>query len=153
MRTQIDISHEDHQGHTTLMCAALNGDTKTIKSLLMHGADANASDEEGRTALMFAAINLHQDAVKALLEHGAEVNARARDGCTALMLAASSGDAEIVQMLLDYGADINGSFILTGQTATTLAAERGHLAIIELLESVSIQNQIATNDEVRRAAA
>jgi ankyrin repeat protein len=70
-----------------------------------------------------------------LLERGADVNARDHDGETALMMAASGGSPEIVQALLDKGADVNAKFTATGKTALTLAEERGHTLIMELLRS------------------
>jgi ankyrin repeat protein len=77
--------HEIGERYTTLMRAALEGRTETVKALLRTGVDVDARDHEGHTALMFAAINMHAATVKALLDCGADVNARARDGGTALM--------------------------------------------------------------------
>ncbi len=123
------------------MCAALEGQTEEVRTLLTKGADVNAKDDEGRTALMFAVINLHLDTAKALLEHGADVNARADDGGTALMLAASCGDAGIVRVLLDKGADLKGSYVQTGKTAATLAAEKGHTPVVDLLKRASARKR------------
>src|SRR5918999_3203176 len=132
-RAQMSASEKYEEGHTALMCAALEGHTETVKALLRKGADVNAKDATGRTALMFAVVNLHDETVKVLLEHGADVNARADDGATPLMLAATCGDPEIVQALLNRGADLNGSFVQTGKTALVLAEEHGYTGIAELL--------------------
>jgi len=70
-----------------------------------------------------------------LLDYGADVNAVAKDGATALILAASCGDEKIVRLLLDKGADVFASYVKTGKTAATLAAEKGYTAIVELLKS------------------
>ena len=51
--TQI-IDGRDEGGNTDLMRAALNGQSETVKALLLSGADVNARNHEGRTALMFA---------------------------------------------------------------------------------------------------
>ncbi len=58
-RAKTSRTPSDGDGHTTLMCAALDGRTAAVKALLGRGANANARDDEGRTALMFAVINLH----------------------------------------------------------------------------------------------
>lgn len=133
-RAQMSTEEKYKEGHTELMCAALEGRTKTVKALLRKGADVNAKDSTGRTALMFAVINLHDETVRVLLEHGADVNLRADDGATPLMLAASCGDPEIVRALLKRGADLNGSFVQTGKTALMLAEEHGYANIAELLK-------------------
>src|SRR6185295_17186622 len=91
----------DEGGNTSLMRAALDGQTEIVKGLLRDGADVNAQNLEGRTALMFAIINLRTATVKTLLQFGADVNVQARCGCTPLMLAACCGDIGITQALLN----------------------------------------------------
>ena len=138
-RAQISADEKYEEGHTDLMCAALEGRTEIVKALLRKGADVNAKDGTGRTALMFAAINMHDETVKVLLEHGADVNARADDGATPLMLAASCGDPEIVQALLSRDADLKGSFVQTGKTALMLAEEHGYANIAGLLKQAGAE--------------
>jgi uncharacterized protein len=138
-RAQMSESAKHGEGHTELMCAALEGRTGDVKALLSRGADVDARDGEGRTALMFAVINVHADTVNALLAHGADVNVKADDGGTALMLAACGGDTEIVRALLDQGADVGGKFTLTGKTALALAEEHGYTVIVELLKRAGNQ--------------
>ena len=123
-------------GHTALMCAALQGKTATVRTLLQRGVDINAKDPEGHTALMYAVINLHHEIIKLLLEHGVDVNATANDGATALILAASGGDAQIVRALLEKGADRNCKFVGTKRTAAIIAEEKGYREIVELLKGV-----------------
>ena len=123
----------DHDDHSALMLAALEGDTTKVKALLSNGANVNAKDSAGRTALMFAVINLHYETVEVLLSHGADVNSRAVDGGTALILAASSGDPKIVHALLDQGADTRAKFAQTNMNAMTVAISHRYGKIIRLL--------------------
>jgi ankyrin repeat protein len=64
--TRIPADVRDEGGNTSLMSAALNGQTEIVKGLLRNGADVNAQNLEGRTALMFAVINLRTATVKTL---------------------------------------------------------------------------------------
>ena len=131
-RTQI-IDGRDEGGNTDLMRAALNGQSETVKALLLGGADVNAQNHEGRTALMFAIVNLHTSTVQTLLDFGADVNVQATScGCTPLLLAAGSGDIGITRALLNSGADPD-TICRPGRTALVVAKERGHSAIVELI--------------------
>ena len=131
--TRIPADVRDEGGNTSLMSAALDGQTLTVKALLRNGADVNAQNLEGRTALMFAVINLRTDTVKTLLQFGADVNVQGHCGCTPLTLAACSGDIGITQALLNRGADAR-KICWPGKTALIVAIEHGYHAIGELLK-------------------
>ena len=82
-------------------------DTRALRILLDHGADAKAVlPGLGFTALMGAADAEigPLDRVKSLIEHGADVNAKTAEGATALDFAVRSGDAQVVEVLRKAGA-------------------------------------------------
>ena len=105
---------------STLMRAALIGDTGAIIDLVARGVDINAPDRYGRTALMEAIYADHTDAVETLLKLGADVNARDDNGWTPLMEAASKGRSCAVEILLAYGAAAN-AVCKNGRTALKVA--------------------------------
>src|ERR1041384_3482207 len=138
-RTQMRFDARDEDGNTSLMRAALDGQTKQVEALLRKGADVNAQNLKGRTALMFAIINLRAATVKTLLEFGADVNVEAAGcGCTPLTLAACSGDIGITTALLKRGADA-GKVSGSGRTALMVAVEHGYIAISALLKQSAVQ--------------
>ena len=136
---RIPADVRDEGGNTSLMSAALDGQTEIVKGLLRNGADVNAQNLEGRTALMFAVINLRTATVKTLLQFGADVNVQAHCGCTPLMLAACSGDIGITQALLNRGADAR-TICWPGKTARVVALEHGYNTIAELLKKAMGQS-------------
>jgi ankyrin repeat protein len=75
-RAELSAAEQYGHGHTSLMQAALDGDTERVRELINQGADINRRDDNGRTALMFVVINRHDETMKVLLEHGADVNAQ-----------------------------------------------------------------------------
>jgi len=118
--------------HLTLIDAAYNGYTESVRYLLNAGADINAKDEDGVTALSYAADRGHMDIVKILLANNADVNSKSKIGCTPLINAAYMGHVEIVEALIANGADVNAQS-KEGITALMNAAAFGYKEIAEML--------------------
>ena len=135
-RAELSAAEAYGHGHTSLMRAALDGNTESVRELINQGADINRRDDSGRTALMFAVVNRHYETMKVLLEHGADVNARSKQGGTALMGAAMDGELSMVQALLDKGADLHATLSETNESAATLAASHGYDEIARLLSQI-----------------
>eukprot|EP00913_Durusdinium_trenchii_P025315 g23765.t1 len=77
------------------------------------------------TPLLLAAREGHLAVVQLLVEHRAELECQAATGATALSIASRMGHSEVVHGLLQAKAEI-------GQ-ALSVAAQAGHLPIVELL--------------------
>lgn len=116
----------------TLADAAQNGDSETVRRLLMKGSDPDASQVDGMTALHWA---VHRDDVATaglLLESGATVQFANRYGVTPLSLACVNGSREMVKLLLDAGANPNAA-LRGGETALMTAARTGRVGPVRAL--------------------
>ncbi|MEQ5768100.1 ankyrin repeat domain-containing protein [Halomonas sp. H33-56] len=93
---------------TLLHLACVGGALDLVETLIMAGADCDASDAEGWHPLHLAVQFNHQTLVERLVAAGAEVDACAEQpGVTALQLAAEGGYKDIAIVLADAGADID----------------------------------------------
>lgn len=126
--------------NTALMDAAVQGDTKTIKTLINNGADPNLKTRSGYTALLLAASvsrttisyeNLRTDAIKVLLKNGANPNVRA-EGFTPLIRAIEEDDNEAFKALIESGAnpDIKG---IKDKKALLVSVEKKDIEEVEKL--------------------
>ena len=134
-RAELSAAEGYGHGHTSLMRAALDGNTEKVRELLRQGAGVNQRDDNDRTALMFAVVNRHYETMKVLLEYGADVNAKSNQEGTPLMAAALAGDLRMVRALLDKGADRHAT-LETNESAATIAASHGYDDIASLLSQV-----------------
>jgi ankyrin repeat protein len=110
--------------------------------LLDKGADITIRDDFGCTALFWAALGGHKDIVETMLAKGADVNAKSGvflpswgisdEGWTPLHGACARWHKTVVEVLIANGADINAK-TRNGKTPMSLAKERGHEQVVELL--------------------
>jgi hypothetical protein len=124
--------HNNTNGWTPLMLAALRGDEDAVRRLLIYGAEVNATNNAGGNAFMTAALQGHQQIVRLLLDKGASINAKNNKGWTALMYAAWNGHSDIVKMLLAKGADVNVQNA-EGWTALMYATWKGQSETVRVL--------------------
>ena len=98
-----DVNATDKQGLTPLHYAVLANNRDVAKSLLSHGANANAKDSEyGNTPLIVAVGKGYKEMAELLLALGADVNAADNMG-TPLAWALHTNHPEIAEMLRKHG--------------------------------------------------
>lgn len=98
-----------------LITAAETGDIETMRLLLQHGANINAtmrcnvdpSYPLSFTALSVAVSNQRLEAMKFLIAHGANVDHREQGGETSAMRVSSWPNQTYLNCLLEAGTDIN----------------------------------------------
>jgi ankyrin repeat protein len=128
---------KNSQGRTLLTSAATEGKIPMMDVLIKAGTDPNLQDESGMTALRHVAWTGKNQiaAAKRLIAAKADVNLVADDDWTPLiqaMYADPSVAVPLGEVLLQSGADasiVNNE----GNTALTLAAARGLVALIPAL--------------------
>lgn len=123
----------DGMGKTLLMYAAARGCLTAIKALLeWEGIDAGKQDGLGYTAVLYAARNGHLDVLQALQAYNPALLSHKGDASgSPLMIAAASGRLSVVEHLLT-DADVNAQGV-KGHTALWLAAQGGHVEVVDLL--------------------
>lgn len=123
-------------GFPPLGLAAHFGHMEVVRYLLDKGAEVNfAAKETGFTALTGAIAGGHREIVRELIAAGADVNHRYEEQeFSPLLTAAADGDQEVVQLLIDAGADVRVR-TKDGKTPISLAVERGHPEVAELLRA------------------
>ncbi|HTA40791.1 MAG TPA: ankyrin repeat domain-containing protein [Bryobacteraceae bacterium] len=119
-------------GPSEVADAAERGDTPTVRSLVEHHADVNATQGDGATALLWAVHRSDKEMVDLLLQAGANPKAGNRDGSTPLWQACIAGDAGVIASLLKAGADANEKLPL-GRTPLMAAARTGNVDAIKAL--------------------
>ena len=134
-RPGIDINYIDDQGSNAILSASL-GPEATIRCLLEHGADPNASLASGKSPLGRATSEGYTENMKLLLEFGADIEHRDPGGWTPLLLAANYQLYDALQILLDAGANVNAtrndgsnalsiSGVIRDEAVFTLLLDRG----------------------------
>lgn len=103
-----DIDARNQSEQTPLMLAASHFDARTIRSLILAGANVNATDGWRQTPLIYAARDSKSaTCVQVLIDAGAELHMPDADGSTALHWAAQNKNPEVVCRILLAGVSPN----------------------------------------------
>eukprot|EP00850_Spirogloea_muscicola_P015351 SM000117S25471 [mRNA] locus=s117:40520:44208:- [translate_table: standard] len=115
---------------------ALRNEADAVKALRHQDASMEWRDKKSRTALMVCSAQGESfEMVALLLQLGADVNAYrpGHEGGYPLHHAAKKGMDRTCHLLMSYGAPLM-VFNDDGQTPLDMARERGHVAVVRLLE-------------------
>eukprot|EP00795_Rhopilema_esculentum_P016779 gene16779-8239_t len=128
-----NVDHQTKTGCTPLMEATREGHKKDAEILLNHGADVELPDNYGQSPLFMACWKGHYAVAELLLERTANRDCRTKTGITPLFQACRENHVSIVKLLLNYGASVNATFPNSRENPLTLAAEKGHKELVNLL--------------------
>jgi ankyrin repeat protein len=98
---------KNQKGETSLMRAALFGDSSTISYLISRGVEMDAKDTSGSTALMNSIFNVNTEATLVLLEKGADPDLKALFGLTAVSSVVTYNDMPSINAVLQKAKNIN----------------------------------------------
>lgn len=125
---------DDEMGQMLLQAVYMQ-DQVTLDHLIRQKANLEARDETGATPLHIAVTRNMPKTVQWLLRHRASCSGTDGDGYQALTWACIKGHLQIVKILLEARASTEEVALSTGKTPLSLAAERGHMPVVQELLS------------------
>ena len=133
LEQNVDLnSRSKETGLFAIHRAAQSGCSDIVKSLLAHGANADALSNYRVTPLWLAVQGRHKDVVEILLNAGTDANIPSSNSLYPIHLAAEGCRLDIVNLLLPYVHNIDVSYI-DDVTPLWLAAYKGSDEIVSLL--------------------
>jgi ankyrin repeat protein len=135
--------HEGKEISTTQ--AALNGHADAVRVLMSRGAEVNKQEPSNGFSALHATVEGNcMPVIEFLMSKGASVDVRNILGRTPLHMVAFKGHKEAAIYLLDHRAEINPKDN-HGFTSLTLAAQEGHLPLVDLLVLRGADLHLANN--------
>ena len=143
---------------TPLMVAVFNGDVHSIRLLLNHDADVNATRNRGtRTALHFAMFRNKYEAACLLLENGAQpcekVNGYMAIDGSPFAIALSSNKNDMVKLFLSYCNKKHIKLPLKLLITRAIASSNEERAIIFLKQGINLHHKSPQTSSLFHMAA
>ena len=131
---QVDVSHKDKKGFTSLLASAEKPGAGVVQLLIDAGADIEIRhSDDGRSPLLVASRRGNPRVVEVLVRAGADVCVTDNNGYTCLSLAAYYGQTETVRTLLCMPeVDVNQSNS-SCNTALHYAVAQKNSDVVQLL--------------------
>nr|XP_045368308.1 ankyrin repeat and death domain-containing protein 1B isoform X3 [Camelus bactrianus] len=136
---KVNINAVNNMNRTALHFAVGANNLSAVDFLLNHKARVDVADKHGLTVIHLAAWSGSLEIMLMLVRAGADQRARNQDGMNALQFAAQSNGVRIVEYLIQdlHLKDLNQPDE-KGRKPFLLAAERGHVEMIEKLMALNL---------------
>ena len=136
-----DIDKEGGRYGSALQAASAKGYKSIVKLLINAGADVRAQNGRYGNAICAASATGHESIIRLLLKAGADINAWSALYGNALCAASTGGHESVVKLLISRGISFEAKNH-HGETAASLSAFRGELAILQRILSLSNGNHL-----------
>uniref|UniRef100_A0A2K6MJJ9 Ankyrin repeat and death domain containing 1B n=1 Tax=Rhinopithecus bieti TaxID=61621 RepID=A0A2K6MJJ9_RHIBE len=136
---KVNINAVNNMNRTALHFAVGRSHLSAVDFLLKHKARVDVADKHGLTVIHLAAWSGSLEVMLMLVKAGADQRAKNQDGMNALHFAAQSNHVRIVEYLIQdlHLKDLNQPDE-KGRKPFLLAAERGHVEMIEKLTFLNL---------------
>ncbi|XP_045249816.1 ankyrin repeat and death domain-containing protein 1B isoform X4 [Macaca fascicularis] len=136
---KVNINAVNNMNRTALHFAVGRNHLSAVDFLLKHKARVDVADKHGLTVIHLAAWSGSLEVMLMLVKAGADQRAKNQDGMNALHFAAQSNHVRIVEYLIQdlHLKDLNQPDE-KGRKPFLLAAERGHVEMIEKLTFLNL---------------
>lgn len=134
--SDIDIEAKNLSlGLTAIHIAVENGDLKSIKLMLVRGADVNSKNTAGETALQLAAKNGLLEVCALLLKYGADVNSRDMFQRYPMYYAVINLCPSMVRLFLHHSARVDQPFTIRNLVLLAISSAEEKFSSLEFQEN------------------
>ncbi|XP_029399994.1 ankyrin repeat and death domain-containing protein 1B [Mus pahari] len=144
---KVNINAVNNMNRTALHFAVGRNSLSAVDFLLSHKARVDVADKHGLTVIHLAAWSGSFEIMLMLVKAGADQRAKSQEGMNALHFAAQNNNLHIVDYLIHdlHLQDLNQPNE-RGRKPFLLAAERGHVEMIEKLISLNLHTSEKDKD-------